>query len=151
MFADEHTIAEHTQIPVKAAKKAFRFIPQARAELRSVIGADTYDSVHSTGSGTDHDKCEQAESLLALSFALPLLNLRPTDRGGLSKAIGMAAENVEQLMSAREMERYAGIIRLQAIEIVADLVPEYDDEESLFTGAFGITATTNFSDEFGGK
>lgn len=149
-FADANTISIHTQIGDKAAGKAVRFVPQAAAELKSLISAATYDSLLASGDGTEgYSECEQAESLLALSFALPFINLRPTDRGGLSRIIGLDSQTSEEIMSAREMERYTGLMKQQAAALVAGLAPEVDadsTETSMNFGAFGISASTDFAD-----
>lgn len=98
---------------------------QAERHVRGVLGDARYDEIASLGSGADYDALVEAESLLALYYALPLKNLYLTEKGGIVTATGVEESRTE-LMRAFELDRYRSELRRQAEAILARLQTEPD-------------------------
>lgn len=121
-------IAEHCLLDTDPAGKVFTYADQAEAKLRFLLTSETYDEVKAEGAGQENfDNLQRAESYLSLYFALPFLNLRPTELGGLSKIIGYGEHQTEQLMGLGELKGYRGRFYEMAIGLLEDIreqVPE---------------------------
>lgn len=88
-----------------------------------------YDEIVALGSSDQHYiALQRAEALLAVYFALPYLNMRVTEKGGLARAIGLA-EGVNDLMSNQELEAYRRSIYVLAHEALRMLVRDTDASE----------------------
>ncbi|NBC16713.1 MAG: hypothetical protein GVY18_05265 [Bacteroidetes bacterium] len=120
-IADATTIADHTGLEAAIANTAASHLGRAERDLRSVLGADRtdtskseYDRIVALGTGhDDYQALQEAESLLAVAYAMPFLNLRPTEKGGLVTAVGFDASRVE-LMRTFDARRLSRMIRQQA-------------------------------------
>ena len=102
---------------------------QAEREARQVLGDTRYDEIVASGSGADYDALVEAESLLALYHALPLMNLMLTERGGIIRATG-AEESREELIGKRELDSYRAELKRQALTILQRLATRADESDT---------------------
>lgn len=110
------------------AELAMKHQPDAMRYLRARLGNLYDDLVDEDETAQGRLQAKRAEAMLSLSYALPFVNFRITESGGLSRLIGMTAgDSREELMSAQELKKYAVMIRSQAIELLQGLNPNEDD------------------------
>ena len=105
--ATPQTIEEATGLSPAVCEKAYASARRAERELRGLLGDAGYGAV-------DPQDLAQAESLVCLALALPLLALRATEKGGLMKTVGIGQGMSEELMSLYDITRLAGVLREQA-------------------------------------
>lgn len=125
-------VIEHTGFPQSLVEKIARHIAMAETWMRKIIGDTTYDDLSTRHKADpDRQRATRAESLLSVYFAMPVLNLRPTDRGGFVKATGIDQgpnQSRNELMGINEMERYRYKIYRQAMELIEDMILQEDDD-----------------------
>lgn len=79
---------------------------EAVAEAKRILGTSRYDDLAALGAtDADYRDLRRAVGRLAYFYAMPLLNLRLTAKGGFVRATG-AVENTRDLMSAGELSAY---------------------------------------------
>lgn len=144
-LANSLSIQEYGFVREKIGDKAEKFVNRASQQMKDWLTADVYGEIDDEH--TNYDEARQAESLLALSFALPQLNMRFSDLGGLSKIVGLDSQTSEELMSFFQVKRYQEELRKQAFQLIESLVPDLDDDPDQFSsGGFSIHGSTNFAD-----
>lgn len=144
-LANSLSIQEYGFVREKIGDKAAKFVKRASQQMKDWMTADVYGEIDDQHAS--YDEARQAESLLALSFALPQLNMRFSDLGGLSKIIGIDSQNSEELMSFFQIKRYQEELRKQAFQLIEGLIPDLDDDPDSFnSGGFSIHASTNYAD-----
>lgn len=153
-LANSQTIYEATGFDVAICEKIERFASRAALEAKRLLsstrsedeatGTETegsatyttrldrigvrYAEIEALGAdNTLYQYLELAESLLAVYYALPALNLRITKEGGLATAIGLV-EGQRDLMTQREMQAYRREFYRQARELLDDLRRDEDYE-----------------------
>lgn len=120
-IADAPSIADFSGLEPAIANTAADHLHRAERDLRSVLGEDRtdsskaeYDRIVALGPAhDDYQALREAESLMAVAKAMPFLNLRPTEKGGLVTAVGFDASR-QELMRTYDAQRLARIIRQQA-------------------------------------
>lgn len=150
MMTNAVLIIAHTGFPEELGQKLALHISKAEKRLRALISDATYDELFSRpAEDPDRERAVQAESLLAVYFALPFLNLRITKTGGIVKATGMEATQTE-IMSKNEMEKYRYNFLAQALLLIDDLITEETGEEgdlkAFDGGTFTMDAVGNEED-----
>ncbi len=144
-LADSDSIKQYGFVRQKIADKAVNFVNRAEKQLRGWITDSVYDGLEDASE--EKDLAKQSESLLALAFSLPQLNMRFSELGGLSKVIGIPGENSEELMSYRELRIYAEELKKQAFDLIDQLIPELDQYPDSFSASgFSIMASDNFAE-----
>lgn len=132
-----------TGLSTSASEKAFAYHPQAKKDLKGLIGADTYDTLEDgLPSGEDSQIAARAEALLALHHSMTVLNMRPADNGGLLRLVGHG-DYQEELMSPQQLDRVKSQLYAMVMDLIGDFLPALDEEDSeqQFIGkGFGITA-----------
>jgi hypothetical protein len=101
--------------------------------IRTVLDVERerYDEIVALGSSNKHYiALQRAEALLATYYALPFLNMRLTEEGGLMRAIGLV-EGQRDLMSNMEMEAYRRSIYAQVYAILMKLLRVEDASEKI--------------------
>lgn len=127
--------------------KALIHVPQAERYLRNRVSDSVYSAAQTAGSGADYDALKQAEAMLAVSYALPYVNMRLTETGGLSKVIGMAdMDSREELLTFGQIKQIQKELVSQANEITQHLIPVSEDEEIVQAGGFGLMAVKGEDD-----
>ena len=101
------------------AQRVLAQAPSAERETRREIGTDRYDAIVAAG-GDDLTALAAAESAICAAIALPRLNLRPSERGGLVRSAG-ADQTRTEFMSLREVKAYAAEIRMDAERALDEL------------------------------
>jgi len=147
MITNAVLIIAHTGFPEDLGSKIVIHGDKAEKRLRALISDDTYDDLSSRpAEDPDRERAAQAESLLAVYFALPFLNLRITKTGGIVKTTGLEATQTE-LMSKGEMEKYRYNFLAQALLLIDDLITEEigeeDDLKAFDGGTFTMDAVGN--------
>ena len=94
------------------AGRALKQAQAAERETRREVGSDRYDEIVDAG-GAELAQLAAAESAICAAIALPRLNLRPSERGGLIRSAG-ADQTRTEFMSLREAKAYAAEVRAQA-------------------------------------
>ena len=141
-LADSNSIQQYGFVKEKIADKAAVYVSLAAIRVKHWITAAVYDALESESD--EETLVKQAESLMALAMALPQLNMRFSDLGGLSKIIGIPGENTEELMSFTQVKQYQEQLKKTAFELIEALVPELDDDPASFdAGSFSIMGSTN--------
>lgn len=100
---------------------------------KTVLDAESerYDEIVALGAGEKHYVAlQRAEALMATYYALPFLNMRLTENGGLSRAVGIA-EGQNDLMSNQEMEAYRRTVYGRAYELLRKLLRTTDAVETI--------------------
>ena len=93
-------------------------------KAKEEITSDGYDDIVSKGAGNeDYEALQEAESLLFVYFALPRMNLRVTEKGGLQRRTGVV-DNENDLMSYSEMNEYRSDAFGDAMDILEDIAPD---------------------------
>lgn len=104
-------------------EKIENYLDEAENLLRKWIGKAKYVEVSADASHDYYSKVKKAEALLAYALALPTLNLRPTERGGHVKNLGLdQMGNSNFLMGKRELDSYGRDIRARARGLVRELL-----------------------------
>ena len=110
------------------AEKAFAHAKRAERYLRGRVTDAVYDAAENT-SDDNHETLKSAEAMLAVSYALPFVNLRVTETGGLTKVIGLNdLESREELLTPRAVDRLRHQLKAEADELTAHLVPVPSDD-----------------------
>ena len=102
------------------------------ATYRTVMDVESerYDEIEALGSDDKHyEALQRAEALMAVYYALPTMNLRMTEAGGISLAIDV--EGTRSLMSQREMEAYRRSYYSQASEVLEKLYRYHEADEKV--------------------
>lgn len=136
-------IEKYSGFPADVAAKLEKDISKASKKLRALIGDTAYDDLSSRpAEDPDRERAAQAESLLAVYYGLPKLNLRVTKIGGIVKATGID-QTRNEIMSKNEMEKYRADFLGQALFLIDDLIEEDLDEDGNvdgYTGPFSMDA-----------
>ena len=134
-LATAQTIADVTGISsgklTAAATRATRASKQVRRRITDDerLYEALYQEIVDRGSGDDaYDLLEAAESLLALYYGLPFMNLYVTDIGGIIRESGHERDK-RRTMSASELDVYRGEIYAQYDDTFDDLI-EYEGENN---------------------
>lgn len=121
---------------VVALKVSLRLY-DAEQHIRRWIGDQKYEDMVTAGSAADYKTAEadrtyadteytnarRAEAMLAYSMALPRLNMRLTNMGGLVRNLGTdPLGNTNMLMSKRELDSYAREIYQQARSLCREMI-----------------------------
>lgn len=118
-------IIEHTGLEPDVAQKAERKLPLASQRVRKLVGDLYYEALEAAAEGGEQyerrQRVVQAECLLAYADALPELNLRLTEKGGLVRSTGYG-ESRQSLMSKRELDDYRLDLTAQAKALISDLI-----------------------------
>lgn len=128
---DVPAIKTHTLLDTDPAEKVANYADEAEATLRVLVTDAVYDDI-AGGSDAKYEKLQRAESYLCLWAAIPFLNLRPTDTGGLSKIIGYGDQTHEKLMSKAELDSYRGRFYAEAVNVIDDIRPGLDGSEDVY-------------------
>ena len=140
-IADANSIAQYTGLDTALATKAASHVNRAAEDLRSLLGRqlysglgagadlihieepfedDTYEYDRIVALGAEDDDYKtllEAESLLAVVYAGPFLNLRITERGGMVSATGFESTRVEY-RSQNQVRQLQREMRQQAHALV---------------------------------
>ena len=114
-LATSASIQLYTGLDAPAAQRAAVHALSAEVALCAELGDAAYAAA--CGDAELSPLAERAESLLAVAEALPLLNLRVTEKGGLVDAVGWDASRAEML-SQREITRLTDSLRERAMLLV---------------------------------
>ena len=97
---------------------------RAERRVRREITSDGYDDIEAAGPGSDDfEALKEAESLIVAYIALPRLNLRLTEKGGLQRRTGVV-DNENDLMSKAEMDAYREDWLGEANDLLAEIAPD---------------------------
>lgn len=156
-LVDRGSVFEQTFInDLDRAEEVARFGPQAEERMRDVLTADKdrdsplidwfgeetrllrhrdrgdiYQNIVdqvSPWDSDDKDRLKRAETLWALAEALPHLNVRVSDSGGLISEEGFQ-ENTTRLKSESQVAQTQQGIRTQALRIARGLLSRHDRKE----------------------
>lgn len=120
------------------AERSFAHVKRAERYLRARVGDAAYDAASTSSNDENYPALRTAEAMLAVSYALPFINLRITDTGGLSKVIGMNdLESREELISPGQVYRIQRRVKADADEITAHLVAVPADDNDVDSVAAG--------------
>jgi hypothetical protein len=121
--------------------RALVHVPQAERYLRNRVSDSVYSAAQTAGTGADYEALKQAEAMLAVSYALPYVNMRLTETGGLSKVIGMAdMDSREELLTFNQIKMIQKELVSQANELTQHLIPTSEDPENVQAGGLGLMA-----------
>jgi hypothetical protein len=124
MEVTAQTIMLATGLDEAAATKSLHALRRAEADVRSLIGNEEYDRVAAIEEEGDEevDDLTEALSLLCLVYALPTLNVRVTEKGGLVSAVGFEQSRTE-LMSQGALQKLQHSMRGQAHSLLRRFTP----------------------------
>lgn len=118
-------------------QKLWPAMDHAETRLRQMVGAELYETVQAETSASSQDrrgKLSRAEACLAVSFALPVLNIRAnSNEGGLVSSIGFA-DTKNSLLSQDEIDKLVSRFEKRAMEIISEFVVIDDNSESFGNG-----------------
>lgn len=124
-------------------------IDSAVIEVKRLLGYDEYDIIASYEDSEDPDElkqfteCQKAETLIALSIAIPILNIETAGSGiVLNKGWG---DNRSELLSPGQAKDLAADFRARAMSLLGPYLPAFtgdeedeDDDDDVFDlGASG--------------
>lgn len=111
------------------ANKLDTNIDRASIDVIALIGQSTYTTLSALpDADADRERADRAESALALYYAMPFLNLRWTEIGGLVRAVGFDQGRTE-LMSKRELDAYRGELYKEAMTLLSEWITEETDAD----------------------
>lgn len=134
------TIIEIVQVnglEVSQATAAEFSLYEAEQTIRQWVGDEKYEDMLTAGSAAAYKTSEsnreysdieytnsvRAEAMLAFAYALPRMNMRITEKGGLVKMIGLdPMGNANMLMGKRELDAYARDIVSKARMLMRELI-----------------------------
>lgn len=103
---------------------------------KTILDAESerYDEIAALGAGNKHYVAlQRAEAKLAIYYALPFLNLRPTEKGGLTKALGNVEGGID-VMGTRELTDVRRELFAQSLETLKRLIRKSEaDEKVVYT------------------
>ena len=114
-------IESHNNLTYKVAVKVENFADEAEDMVRKWIGDTKYNEVAASESHTYYSKVQKAESLLSYGLALPVLNMKLTEEGGLIKSTGFA-ESSNSIMGKWEMDSYSRNLFARARQLLRKLL-----------------------------
>lgn len=113
-LATKESIEEHTGAALPAAEKAMSRARAAEREMREHLGDTLYDAIEADGAHEDREDATEAESLLTLYYALPILNVKPEQDGDIIRSTGFDQSRRDK-MSRRELQAYRADLYDQAM------------------------------------
>lgn len=120
-LTNQSKVESHNNLTYEVASKVFEFADEAEEMVRKWIGDSKYDEIAADTSHSFYSKAQKAESLLAYGLALPLLNMRVSEKGGLVKNTGFS-ESVNDIMSKRELDSYCRNLFARARNLLRKLL-----------------------------
>lgn len=139
-LTSEQKIKSHTGVSAHAAKRIEQFLDEAALLLQDLISKSLYEDLEAAPTNDEKKLiAERAESYLCVYAALPFLNLRFTDLGGLSKIIGFG-DRSEELMSQYESAKYQAAIWSRVQNLVRQIVDENAADDNFIGNGFAMTA-----------
>ncbi len=122
-LTDQIKVLEHNGLSADLALKVFQYQDEAENLLRQWIGDSKYEEVEANTSHAYYTKVQKAESLLCYAYALPVLNMRVTEKGGVVKMIGLdQMGNANMLMGKRELDSYVRNLIARSRKLVRKLI-----------------------------
>lgn len=121
-------IQDHCGLAEGPATKVFNYVDSATRKIKELISSDVYEQVAGDQGDANYDPMQRAESYLCLYFALPFLNLRPTEIGGLVKTVGYGEMQTEQLMGLGELKAYQIKLYQMAIGLLERLITQIPED-----------------------
>jgi hypothetical protein len=105
----------------------------AEVRLRSLLGEDLYDEVLVESANEQRKKnLIRAESMIALSFAIPVLNIRAGPKGGFVRSTGFG-DGRNDFVSYDDANKLADHFYKSAIDLVSKYV-EIDEYSDIIEG-----------------
>lgn len=128
-------IADNNDLTYEVASKVEKYLNRAEQQMRRWIGDEKYEDMLAVETAaayktaesnreyadTEYANVVEAESLVAFALALPRLNMRLQEKGGLVKSTGFA-ESMNSLMGKRELDSYVRDINAQAKLLVQEII-----------------------------
>ena len=114
---------------------------EAESRMREFLGDsdyETYDAETDADPQSDRQKLARAEGYLALSLAVPVLNLRSNGEGGFVSSVGFA-ESKNTLLSREDIKEISQDFHDKAWRIISQYV-EVTTESTEFGNGFGVIA-----------
>lgn len=134
-LATLQNIIDFNGLSYEVAEKVQPYLYEASEKIREWIGDQKYEDMVSAGTAaafltaesnrqyadTEFSNTQRAEAILAFAYALPRLNMRLSEKGGLLKATGFA-ESINQIMGKRELDAYAHEIIARARLLMREMI-----------------------------
>jgi len=114
-------IEESNNLSLRLATKVFEFQIEAEELLVDWIGQAKYTEIEADPSHTYYARLKRAETILCYYYALPTLNQRQSQDGGLLRQVGIS-EAVNVIMSTRELNDVARTTKARARRLIRDLL-----------------------------
>lgn len=128
-IADAISIALHSGLEAPVATKAAVRASSAERDARILIGDEEYDRILELAPNSVSDDIDEeyavlleAESLLCVAHALPTLNVRVSEKGGLVSEVGFEHTRAV-LLSSNQVKAYQREFRQQAHSLLARFLP----------------------------
>ena len=118
------SIEQVSGLGAEACERVLSYASRAERAVRQVVTDEVYDEITARDTGdVDRQDLVTAEATLAYAYALTLLNLRVTDKGGLVRAIGWD-QTRQELMTPYQVKRLQRELIESARALIRPLGPE---------------------------
>ena len=102
----------------------------AESRLRSFLGDELYETVQAEAATvTRRKELSRAEAMVALYFALPIINIKAGPKGGIVRGTGFG-ETRSDFLSVSDVQKLADNFLEKATEIITRYNPDYDEADS---------------------
>ena len=132
-LATAQSLEENLPILPRAASYAMKRVAAAEREMRDHLGDKLYGELEGDTTHKHHAAAEEAESLLVLYYALPVMNLSVQEDGEVIRSTGFD-QSREELMSHDELEAYRTEIYQQAMTALPSVAAGERDEPAPQSG-----------------
>jgi hypothetical protein len=128
-LASHSTVLSECNLPITVLEATLKaHVESASIEVRKLFSEDVYTEIYEEDEAEQRRiECVKGESLLAFSYALPYLNIATSGKGIVS-ATGWDG-NRSELMSVKQTQELAALVRAQAMELLLQYVPAADVDE----------------------
>lgn len=110
----------------RLAERVFEFQIEAEELLYDWISETKYNEIEADTSHIYYARLKRAETMLCYYFALPTLNQRQSQDGGLLRQVGIS-EATNVIMSTRELNSAARSVQSRARRLIRDLIVSQRD------------------------
>ena len=102
----------------------------AETRLRSILSDDYYDEVEAEATTeTRRKELTRAEAMMALYFALPVLNMKVGPKGGIVTATGFG-ETKNSFLTIDQVEKLSQRFYEKAMELISKYDQSYEDADA---------------------
>jgi len=147
-LTDVAKIELHLCVNTATATKIARRIALAELYLRNLKGDPWYDALQDADASPEKTRAEEAESAIAFYFALPHLNLRIDDDGGLlfqewtDDGQGGRLQKVFTSMRALDQVRAEILSQAKCLVYEGPTIEYADQDKTVVLGVRDVGATT---------